>query len=208
MIHLRLKELREKAGLSQAEFAKKLSVSQSAVGMWETGKRLPEHDTLLRIARFFQVSTDYLYGHSDASAASNIHFSPAPSVSSIPIVSRVRAGFGGVVQEEFSGKEPAFGLKVPEEYRYVRVEGDSMSPKILEGDLALVHLQPDVESGELAIVILAGEEAMLKQVIKDPSNGCISLNSFNPAYPPRIIAKEHLDTLLIYGKIAGITRSF
>ena len=112
------------------------------------------------------------------------------------------------MQEEFSGKEPAFGLKVPGEYRYVRVEGDSMSPKILEGALALVHLQPDVESGELAIVILAGEEAMLKQVIKGPSNGCISLNSFNPAYPPRIIAKEQLDTLLIYGKIAGITRSF
>ena len=74
MIHLRLKELREKAGLSQAEFAKKLSVSQSAVGMWETGKRLPEHDTLLRIAQFFHVSTDYLYGHSDSSA-SNFHFS-------------------------------------------------------------------------------------------------------------------------------------
>ena len=100
MIHLRLKELREKAGLSQAEFAKKLSVSQSAVGMWETGKRLPEHDTLLRIAQFFHVSTDYLYGHSDSSA-SNFHFSPAPSVSSIPVVSRVRAGFGGVVQDVY-----------------------------------------------------------------------------------------------------------
>lgn len=63
MFALRLKELREKQGLSQKAFALKLNVSQSTVGMWESQKREPNFKTVETIAEFFNVSTDYLLGH-------------------------------------------------------------------------------------------------------------------------------------------------
>ena len=60
MIGKRLKELREDKGLKQEELAKYLSISPSAIGMYETNKREPNDNILLQIADFFNVSTDYL----------------------------------------------------------------------------------------------------------------------------------------------------
>ena len=59
-----LKTLRKtKGSMSQAELAKLLSVTQQAVGLWETGKTTPDYTTLKKIASLFQVSTDYLLGN-------------------------------------------------------------------------------------------------------------------------------------------------
>lgn len=55
-----LKELRMEANLTQAAFAEKMGVSQRAVSNWELGARQPDYDTLLKIARHFGVTTDYL----------------------------------------------------------------------------------------------------------------------------------------------------
>lgn len=65
MFSLRLKELRENAGFSQRAFASKLGVSQSTVGMWESGQREPNFKTTEKIANYFNVSTDYLLGITD-----------------------------------------------------------------------------------------------------------------------------------------------
>ena len=61
----RFTELRKKEGYSQADMAQKLDVSMGAVAMWETNKRVPKHDTLLKIADYFNVSVDYLLGRAD-----------------------------------------------------------------------------------------------------------------------------------------------
>lgn len=63
MFRLRLKELREKAGYSQYTFADAFGVAQSTVGSWEAGKREPNLDTIQRIADFYDVTVDYLIGH-------------------------------------------------------------------------------------------------------------------------------------------------
>jgi transcriptional regulator with XRE-family HTH domain len=64
MIGARIAALRRKYGLSQAELARKLGVSASAVGMYEQGRREPAADLLVNMARQFGVSTDYLLtGH-------------------------------------------------------------------------------------------------------------------------------------------------
>ena len=65
MFQTRLKELREKAGLSQAKLAKILGVGQSTVGMWENGTNKPENAKLEALANYFGVSTDYLLGRTD-----------------------------------------------------------------------------------------------------------------------------------------------
>lgn len=60
MLGRKLKEQRFKRGITQAEFARDLGVSQQAVGGWEVNRSEPSFDTLKRIANYFGVTTDYL----------------------------------------------------------------------------------------------------------------------------------------------------
>ncbi len=61
----RIKKLRKEIQLSQAELAKKLYMSQQTISSWETGFREPDFATLEAIAKYFEVTTDYLLGVSD-----------------------------------------------------------------------------------------------------------------------------------------------
>lgn len=65
MLGNRIKILREELGLKQEELANKMSVSPSSIGMYETNKREPNNELILKLAQFFGVSTDYLLGKSD-----------------------------------------------------------------------------------------------------------------------------------------------
>lgn len=65
MIKARLKELRNEKGLNQRELAAALNLSPSTIGMYETGQRVPDAETLNRIADFFNTSVDYLIGRTD-----------------------------------------------------------------------------------------------------------------------------------------------
>lgn len=62
MLGQRLKKLREVHSLTQKSLAKTLGVGTSTVAMWETGDRHPDHEMLLKIADFFDVSVDSLLG--------------------------------------------------------------------------------------------------------------------------------------------------
>jgi repressor LexA len=74
-----------------------------------------------------------------------------------------------------------------------------MEPEIREGNLALVHRQPNVESGELAIVVINGEEGTLKKVIiKDET---LILQAFNSKYEPVSFSGEELEQIHICGKV-------
>lgn len=62
---VRLRELRKERGLTQAELAKLLSIGESTISFYESGKRQPDYETLIRLADFFNVSVDYLIGRTD-----------------------------------------------------------------------------------------------------------------------------------------------
>lgn len=66
----RLKEIRERRKISQADLSRILNVSPSAVGMWEQGRREPDYATLNALADVFDVSVDYLLGREDSSKLS------------------------------------------------------------------------------------------------------------------------------------------
>lgn len=74
-----------------------------------------------------------------------------------------------------------------------------MEPRISSGDLALVHSQPDVESGDLAVVLVDGEEGTLKKVLK--KEGAVILQPFNPAYQTQVFIGGEIDRLTIVGKV-------
>ena len=101
MFQVRLKMLREGAGLSQYRFADEIGVAQSTVGMWESGKREPDYKMTATLARYFDVSIDYLVGHSSC-AISDAQKEPAtPEEQPVhPIVDRLIAESQDLSEEE------------------------------------------------------------------------------------------------------------
>ncbi|HBL6539367.1 TPA: helix-turn-helix transcriptional regulator [Listeria monocytogenes] len=72
MFSKRLSELRKKKGFSQYKLADELGFSRGQVANYEQGTREPDYQTLLKIAEFFNVSTDYLLGRDDNNLADTI----------------------------------------------------------------------------------------------------------------------------------------
>lgn len=60
-----IKELRTQQKLSQRQLGEKLDVCNQTVSFWESGKREPDLDTLVKISEYFGVTVDYLLGRSD-----------------------------------------------------------------------------------------------------------------------------------------------
>ena len=150
-----LKQCRKKQGISQAELASKLGVTQQAVGKWESGKSSPDPSTVARIAELLNTTADYLLGLyrpvSNVSAPEERFFG-SYSESLIPVIGTVKAGYGALAFEEDYGQEYA-RVKDPSNYFYLVVRGDRMEPRIQDGDLDLVHKQDTLENGDLGVLI-------------------------------------------------------
>lgn len=101
--------------------------------------------TLAALASFFKVSVDYLLGCGAAPMPGSVLPYLAAEECQIPVIGTVRAGFGALAFEEDYGTEPA-SVKDPDSYFYLLVRGDSMEPRIREGDLALVA--PPADAGK------------------------------------------------------------
>ena len=204
---LTLKRLREEKEMTQAELGKALEISPSAIGMYEQGRRTPDIPTLKKIASYFNVSLDYLLGNSPAKAAQ-----PKPTGRGvrIPVLGRVVAGIPiEAVEEILDYEEITPELAATGEFFALQVKGDSMLPKLEEGDVVIVKKQEDVETGDIAIVLVNGDEATIKQVKK--VDGGIMLYGFNPdVYEPHFYSNQQIEELpvRILGKVIESRRSW
>ena len=197
MFSERLKALRKERKLSQAALSAQLGVTQQAVGKWETGRSTPDPATVARLAALLGTTTDVLLG-----------VSPAPQdfggpvgaymESPVPVVGSVRAGYGALAFEEDYGTEPA-PVKDPENYFYLVVKGDSMEPRIHDGDYALVRRQPTLNNGDLGVMVFDEGEGTLKRYIR--RGNAVILQPFNPEYPEKVIRGADLERLYIAGKV-------
>lgn len=177
-------------------------VGPATVKAWEANRPKAPREKLALIAGALNLPVEELAGPQDAPLPLNaIPYTPARAM--VKIIGSVRCGAGGLAVEEYIGVEPA-DVSNPDEYFYLIAEGDSMEPKIMEGDKVLVHRQEDVESGELAVVIVNGEEGTLKRVVKKP--GLVVLEPLNHAHETRYFAGEEINTLRICGKAVEIKR--
>ncbi len=197
-----LKDLRKKSGISQNELALRLGVTQQAVGKWESGRSSPDPSTVARIAEILDTTTDYLLGLHQPSPEVNSaaeRFFGGYRESLIPVIGTVKAGYGALAFEEDYGKEYA-RVKDPANYFYLVVRGDSMEPRIQDGDLALVHRQNTLENGDLGVIVYGDEgEGTLKKYIQRGNS--IILRPFNPEYADMVIRGEDLNHLYIAGKV-------
>ena len=204
-----LKNLRAMKCISQAKLADVFGFTQQAVGRWEQGQSTPDYNTLVKLSKFFNVSTDYLLGRSDSPTGSYSADIGSPSKEKnirIPILGRVAAGTPiGAVEEVIGWEEISKKLAAGGACFALRVCGHSMEPRILEGDTVIVRQQPNVDSGDIAVVLIGNEEATLKRVKKQKDG--IILVANNPAvYEPHFYSNREIKNspVRILGKVVEI----
>lgn len=187
-----LKMLRKKSGESQVELAEILGSSQTMISMFESGKQLPTYKTLVKIATHYRVSTDYLMGEAGGSDE------PRPTVPGsrwIPVLGNVPAGTPiEAVQDVLDYEEINPEMAASGEYFALRVKGDSMAPRIMNGDVLIVRRCEDCESGQVAVVMVNSDEATVKRVRKDQYGGLMLLPD-NAAYEPGYFSADEVRTL-------------
>lgn len=196
----RIQELRKARKLSQAKLAQMLHVHQTAVSSWESGAKSPNPETEKALADVFGVTIEYLRGYSDNPAAGNW----------IPVYGKVAAGLPIEAVEDIIDMEELSVDMVKDgaEYMGLQIHGESMQPKMSEGDVVIVRIQPDVESGEIAVVLVNGNNATCKK-IKKTADG-IYLLSLNPAFEPIYYTREEIEKLpvTILGKVVELRAKF
>lgn len=194
---IRLKQLREQRGFSQKEFAAEMDLPYTTYNSYETGKRAPDFDMLSRFADYFHVSVDYLLGRdAPAESAETVPGLIAVRKKKIPVLGEIACG-----KPIFADEQREVWVSVSEElvcdYALI-AKGDSMLPRIRDGDLVFIREMPVVENGKIAAVLI-DDEATLKRVFFDPEKHKLMLVPDNPAYQPFMYVGEELETVRILG---------
>lgn len=186
----RIKYYRNLRNMTQKELGVLVGVEHNTISSYETGINRPGEDTLFAIAQALNVGIDDLFPPVKDSlilntnkAKKKIGLYGVSSLVMLPVVGRISCGSGIIAYEDIESYEP-----IPKEwvkggkYFCLRAKGDSMTgARIHEGDLLLIREQPEVENGEIAVVLI-GDEAVLKRLYR--SDDQIVLQSENPNYPP------------------------
>ncbi len=164
-----LKRELDERNMTQTDLAHYIGTQPQTVSQWLSGKTYPRDTQIEAIAKALSIPATKLILETDPI--------------NIPVLGSVKAGYPALAQQEILDYEEItpemasmgtiFGL---------RIHGDSMEPKMSEGDTVLVLEQPDVESGDIAVVMVGQEDATIKRVVKSPEG--MTLIAFNPAYTP------------------------
>lgn len=204
-----LKKIREEREISLREVYKRTGITFSHLSMIENGKRNVTPALLKNLASFYGVSYLDLYekaGYIDLIASEKEPNILVPlselNQTEIPVLGKVKAGYDYLAQENVIGHVFLdFKPSDPENYYALQVTGDSMEPLFSDGDIAIVHKQDDFENGNTCIILVNGDEATVKKVVKKEDG--IELIAMNPYYPPRCFSKNEMDEIpvRIIGKV-------
>lgn len=184
----RLKKARESRGMTLLELANKIDRTEATVQRYESGniKNL-KNDTIEALAKALNVSPIYLMGWDEGK-----NLSPVVELLEIPILGKIACGDPITAIENIADYRTVPKNNIPSggELFFLEAFGDSMEPKIPDGSYVLCRKQEDVESGEIAAVLVNNdEETTLKKVIKQ--NGTILLQPLNDKYAPYIVDKNN-----------------
>lgn len=198
----RMKTRRTELELSFQDLADRTGLSKSTLQRYETGKtaKLPVEKARL-IADALEMPVEQLLGL-ETSAEPVCEF---PSVFNIPVFDSVSAGFGCYADSSAVSYKPTYLSNVAEagDFLWINVKGDSMSPKIEDGDTILVRRQDSVENGSVAVVMV-DDEAVVKKV--KYGRGWVELHSFNPYYPVRRFEKQEALRISVVGLVKEVCK--
>lgn len=208
----RIESARTELNLTQEDLAKELGLNKSTIQRYETGQikkiKLP---VIHAMAKILNVNPSWLSDQSDNREAvkpvnSNAEFLSKNEIRIIPVFETVSAGFGAYASNEIIDYMPLYieSDYEAEETLCIKVKGDSMYPKIENGDIVQVHKQDSVDNGQIAVVLIDGDAGLVKKVFvyKD----YIELISINPEYPPKRFEKEEMNRVEIVGLVRKIIK--
>ena len=203
----RMKSLREEKGLTMKDVANCVGLPYTTYVNYEKGAREPSSETLIKIAKFFDVSVDYLIGRTDEiDLPSNII--PMPTMRKIPLVGNIACGIPILAEENID-----CDVDIPDNIRAdfaLRCKGRSMEgANIFDGDIVYIRKQDMVDNGQIAAVLIEDmeAEATLKRVYYNPEEGELRLVPENPKEWTKVFRGEELNSIRILGLAVGLTRS-
>ena len=194
---IRIKELRKQKKLTLRELAGLVGVAESTMSLYENGKREPDFQTLRRIADCLDTDIDFMLGGDSGKNPMRI-----------PVFGSVAAGIPiDAITDIEDYEEISPELASSGEYVALRIKGSSMEPMLCNGDTVIVRVQNTIESGEIAVVLVGGDEATCKKIQKTPEG--VLLISLNPSYQPMFYTNEQISALpiLIFGRVVELRRS-
>lgn len=203
----RLRDLRLSRGLTLQQVADYVGLQKAAIYKYEHGLTVnPKRSLIEKLAVLFQVSPSYLLGINDDEEKSN---SVTKGVR-IPVLGNVAAGIPITAITDVEDWE-----EIPEKlassgtYFALRIKGQSMEPRIKNGDVVIVRQQEDVDTGDVAIVLVNGDEATVKEV-KKLDTGIMLIGWNTAVYSPRFYSAKDIKSLpvRIIGKVVELRGKF
>jgi len=206
-IYNRIKQKRIELGMTQQDLAEKVGLkTKGAISRIESGDRDINQRQVIDFAKALHTTPAYLMGWEEEANSIGV-FLNYP-IYKAPLYESVSAGFGAYANDLIVDYIPIFVGCENEAKKTlcIRVSGDSMFPKIEEGDIIQVNTDEEVKNGDIAVLLIDNEEGVVKKIII--GNNFIELHSFNPMYPVRKFIGTEISRLKIVGKVKKVIKSF
>jgi repressor LexA len=197
-----LKRQLEAKGMTGAELSRRLGCSKSLISDYLKRRKLPRMDKVDKMCVILNCSREDLICKTEESVAILDEY----KVYAVPRFDSAAAGFGMVADSAPVGTDylPFKSQFEADETMTITVRGDSMFPKIEDGDIIAVRRQDSVDSGTVAVVLIDGTDAVVKKVTY--GNDFIILHSFNPEYMDREFRGAEVQRIRVLGKVTKVIK--
>lgn len=188
------------------QVVKKIGIAAGSITKWKKGS-IPSGASLSKISEYFGVTVDELLNDYSPTpvTASETQTLDQENLRMVPLYESVAAGFSAYASAEIQDYMPVY-FNNPAEAEWtlcIKVKGDSMHPKIEDGDIIQVRKQEDVDSGSIAVVMV-DEDGLVKVVWKEPDG--VMLQSINPKYVPMHFQGKDAQRVRIVGIVTQIIK--
>lgn len=197
----RIQYAMDKLDLKQTDLVSRTGISKGALSSYISGRYVPKQNNIYLIAKALNVSEAWLMG-ADVPMSRNVK---SKNGITINVLGRVAAGIPiNAITEIIDTEEISEEMAKTGEYFGLKIRGDSMEPRICDGDVVIVRQQDDAESGDIVIAMVNGDDATCKRLIKYASS--IALVSLNSKYEPMMFTdKEVIEKpVRVIGKVVEL----
>lgn len=199
----RIREGMELRNLKQSDLVEKTGISKGALSSYISGRYEPKQNNIYRIAKALSVNEAWLMGVDVSMEKTEI--SNNKKGITINVLDRVAAGIPIEAMENIiDTEEISEELARTGEFFGLQIHGDSMEPRMYEGDVVIVRQQEDAESGDIVIALVNGNDATCKRLTKYA--GGIALTSLNTKYDPMLFSNDEIISkpIKIIGKVVEL----
>lgn len=192
-----------KSKLQQKDVANAIGAKTTTFNMWCKGQAIPRSGMIQALADYFGILKGDLVDEKDFKSTNTKGVK-------IPVLGYVAAGIPiDAVEYIIDYEEIPDTMARTGEFFGLQIKGDSMEPRICDGDVVIVKKQPTVSNGEIAIVLINGDEATCKKVEKI-ANGIMLVPFNNSKYQNMFFSVEDIETLpvTILGKVVELRAKF